>query len=31
MMGSAVSGGWKSYDVVGQHMDISDLFLNNFI
>lgn len=30
-MGSAASGTWEIYSMVGEHMHITDLFLNNFV
>jgi hypothetical protein len=31
MMVSAASGGWKNYCMVGEHMQIANLFLSIFI
>jgi hypothetical protein len=31
MMDNGASGGWKDYRMVGEHMHIAILFLNNFI
>jgi hypothetical protein len=31
MIGSAASGGWENYHVPGEHVSITNLYLNNLI